>query len=185
MLATVRIDGGPTCIVPHWDYSLAPNSPGLNWDSEDVWDKIMLELFHPSDSTYMLGNKISVPVPRQCRLALPPAWHDAIASLGLLYGAQSYGLGSMRADPKGESAIRVATDRMKTHDGRYVVHPTAIDQCLQLMSVTSTAVSLQCLRCRKIQEVGSRKRYSYPRYLSQATLNKKQNKKEMETSRFN
>ncbi|PLN86691.1 putative polyketide synthase [Aspergillus taichungensis] len=74
-----------------------------------------------------------------CRPVLSEKWYDAIARLGLPYGTHFRGLESIRADPKGGSAIGVATDRVKSHDSRYVTHPTVIDQCLQLMSVASTA----------------------------------------------
>lgn len=62
-------------------------------------------------------------------------WYNTLSTLGLSYGEQFRGLQHITADPCGNRAAAQVTNSLETLTSRYAIHPTMIDQCLQLMSV--------------------------------------------------
>lgn len=61
-------------------------------------------------------------------------WYKGLREIGMGYNQEFRGLDEIHADPTGHSAtgtVRTA----KVSPSRYVMHPTTIDRCLQLLSV--------------------------------------------------
>ncbi|EEQ34967.1 Fum1p [Microsporum canis CBS 113480] len=68
----------------------------------------------------------------------PDQWYSALSNRGLDYGPRFRGLEDITADPVTYRATAVITDDEDLHDSNYSLHPTTIDQCLQLFSVAFT-----------------------------------------------
>ncbi|PYI23450.1 putative polyketide synthase [Aspergillus violaceofuscus CBS 115571] len=66
------------------------------------------------------------------------SWYDALNNRGLNYGPRFRGLREILADPLGLTAVASIVDDASEYDSRYFVHPTAIDHCLQLLSVAQS-----------------------------------------------
>ncbi|KAK2877027.1 Type I Iterative PKS [Arthroderma sp. PD_2] len=66
------------------------------------------------------------------------SWYDALSRRGLDYGPRFRGLEGITADPVTHQASATIIDDEELHDSNYSLHPTAIDQCLQLFSVAFT-----------------------------------------------
>ncbi|KAE8333423.1 putative polyketide synthase [Aspergillus sergii] len=66
-------------------------------------------------------------------------WYDTLASIGLSYGAQFRGLQDISVDPQGGKASAKVNNKVGSLGCRYSLHPTMIDQCLQVMSVAEAA----------------------------------------------
>lgn len=63
-------------------------------------------------------------------------WYDLMPGLGLSYGLQFAGLKNITVDPCASRASAQVSDTMDgDYTSRYFVHPTMIDQCLQLMGI--------------------------------------------------
>ncbi|PLN85920.1 putative polyketide synthase [Aspergillus taichungensis] len=63
------------------------------------------------------------------------SWYNTLSGLGLSYGEHFRGLQDITADPCGNRAAAQVTKSLETPTSRYAIHPTMIDQCIQLMSV--------------------------------------------------
>ncbi|RAL08735.1 fatty acid synthase S-acetyltransferase [Aspergillus homomorphus CBS 101889] len=72
-------------------------------------------------------------------------WYEALSKKGITYGACFRGLKTISADPVAPTATASICDDAPKHDSRYFVHPTAIDQCLQLLSVAQSHGLKRCL----------------------------------------
>ncbi|PYI03858.1 putative polyketide synthase [Aspergillus sclerotiicarbonarius CBS 121057] len=81
---------------------------------------------------------IRVQVQSYARRVSPEKWYSALFDRGLSYGTQFCGLQDISADPLGGRAS-ARVNRVKEHEGSYLIYPTMIDQCLQLMSVADAA----------------------------------------------
>ena len=65
-------------------------------------------------------------------------WYQALEKLGLNFGRQFRGLNDIFASPVAYEADATVDDVTDSCSSRYTLHPTVIDQCMQLMSVAST-----------------------------------------------
>ncbi|KAJ5379544.1 Fum1p [Penicillium cosmopolitanum] len=65
-------------------------------------------------------------------------WYRALDRHGLSYGKTFQGLEDIAADPVELEADATVNNRVESCPSRYTLHPTLIDQCLQLMSVALT-----------------------------------------------
>ena len=79
-----------------------------------------------------------IKIPRYARQLSSEKWYEALSELGLSYGPQFRGLQNISADPLGGRAS-ASVNLVKQHESHYFVHPTMLDQCLQLMSVAGAA----------------------------------------------
>ncbi|KAL4866957.1 hypothetical protein BDV12DRAFT_210233 [Aspergillus spectabilis] len=61
-------------------------------------------------------------------------WYKALKEIGMDYGREFRGLESVHADPVGHDATAIVKVA-KISSSRYVMHPTTIDRCLQILSV--------------------------------------------------
>ncbi|OOF96404.1 hypothetical protein ASPCADRAFT_4450 [Aspergillus carbonarius ITEM 5010] len=82
------------------------------------------------------GNHVQVE--RYARRVSSEKWYSALFDRGLSYGTQFCGLHNISADPLGGSAS-ASVNRVEQHESPYLIHPTMIDQCLQLISVAGAA----------------------------------------------
>jgi acyl transferase domain-containing protein len=64
-------------------------------------------------------------------------WFRAVRRCGLKCGTRFQGLKDITADPTSHHAAATLTDPHELHDSRYALHPTAIDQCFQLLGVAA------------------------------------------------
>ncbi|KAJ5109662.1 hypothetical protein N7532_002307 [Penicillium argentinense] len=62
-------------------------------------------------------------------------WYQTVKRHGLAYGPRFQGLQDITADPSSTTAVATVTDTRELHASRYLQHPSAIDQCLQLMGI--------------------------------------------------
>jgi SAM-dependent methyltransferase len=62
-------------------------------------------------------------------------WYNAMKKLGLNYGPRFQGLEGISAHPKANKAAANLHDDRSTHESAYTLHPTIIDQSLQLFTV--------------------------------------------------
>ncbi|KNG88285.1 hypothetical protein ANOM_002507 [Aspergillus nomiae NRRL 13137] len=85
------------------------------------------------------GNISPVSIKPYARRVSSSKWYDTLASLGLSYGAQFRGLQDISVDPKGSRAVAKVNNKAGSPACRYSLHPTMIDQCLQVMSVAGAA----------------------------------------------
>ncbi|RAH63166.1 fatty acid synthase S-acetyltransferase [Aspergillus piperis CBS 112811] len=60
-------------------------------------------------------------------------WYRALSALGLTYGPTFQGLEDITVDPTGGKAIATVNGNFQHSESFYHIHPTMIDQCLQLM----------------------------------------------------
>ncbi|KAF3491768.1 uncharacterized protein GIQ15_01285 [Arthroderma uncinatum] len=70
--------------------------------------------------------------PRQVR---SDKWYQTLAKRRIVYGERFRGMKDITAHPTQRVAAATVTDDPKLHSSRYTLHPTAIDQCLQAVSV--------------------------------------------------
>ncbi|KAF9883689.1 hypothetical protein FE257_003073 [Aspergillus nanangensis] len=70
-------------------------------------------------------------------------WYRALAKNGMEFGDSFQGLEDISADPMRPAAVGTVTDRGDSHTSRYVIHPTAIDQCIHLVGISIISGSLQ------------------------------------------
>lgn len=77
-------------------------------------------------------------IKRNLRTVNADEWYQALDKHGLSYGPCFRGLSDIAADPVKFEADATVTDRINSCPSRYTLHPTIIDQCLQLMSVALT-----------------------------------------------
>ncbi|KAE8422418.1 putative polyketide synthase [Aspergillus pseudocaelatus] len=86
-----------------------------------------------------LANISPVHIKQYARRVSSRKWYDTLASLGLSYGAQFRGLQDISVDPQGSKAVAKVNNKVGSLGSPYSLHPTMIDQCLQLMSVAGAA----------------------------------------------
>ncbi|PYH30922.1 fatty acid synthase S-acetyltransferase [Aspergillus neoniger CBS 115656] len=63
----------------------------------------------------------------------PTVWYRALSALGLTYGPTFQGLEDITVDPTGGNATATVDGNFSHSESFYHIHPTIIDQCLQLM----------------------------------------------------
>jgi acyl transferase domain-containing protein len=66
-----------------------------------------------------------------------PFWYKMLASIGLQYGPYFQGLEDITADPVSFTASAMIRGHSSESENSRAIHPTAIDQCLQLLSVAA------------------------------------------------
>jgi acyl transferase domain-containing protein len=75
---------------------------------------------------------------RKLRVVNSDQWYQALKKHGLSYGPSFRGLTNITAHPVALEAHAAVSNRSGGCPSRYTLHPTVIDQCLQLMSVAMT-----------------------------------------------
>ncbi|KAF5862098.1 hypothetical protein ETB97_012163 [Aspergillus alliaceus] len=78
------------------------------------------------------------PIEAQLRPVDAEKWYAALSRSGLNYGPRFRGLEDISVHPSEYRATGTVADNRELHGSRYNIHPVAIDQCLQLMSVASS-----------------------------------------------
>ncbi|GKZ27308.1 hypothetical protein AbraCBS73388_004085 [Aspergillus brasiliensis] len=66
-----------------------------------------------------------------------PYLYRRLKKAGLKYGTSFQGLRNITVSPSAYEAAATIDDDPRLHSGRYLIHPTAIDQCLQLHCVAA------------------------------------------------
>ena len=74
-------------------------------------------------------------VKRNIRVVNSDQWYRVLDRHGLSYGSSFRGLTDIAADPVAFEADATITNRENSSSRSYTLHPTVIDQCLQLISV--------------------------------------------------
>ncbi|XHG07169.1 hypothetical protein AWENTII_010330 [Aspergillus wentii] len=64
-------------------------------------------------------------------------WYRSVERAGLQYGPHFQGLRNITADPIHPAAVGSVCDPEEQYDSRYTLHPTTIDQCLQLIGIAA------------------------------------------------
>ncbi|PYH95483.1 polyketide synthase [Aspergillus ellipticus CBS 707.79] len=86
-------------------------------------------------------NDSNLPVPQKVaiypRSVSSPYLYRQLQKAGLKYGKNFQGLQQITANPSAYEASATVNDDPQLHGSRYLVHPVAIDQCLQLHSVSA------------------------------------------------
>ncbi|OJJ99176.1 hypothetical protein ASPACDRAFT_1870238 [Aspergillus aculeatus ATCC 16872] len=73
--------------------------------------------------------------PRWTRGVEPADWYQFLARLGLNYGTSFQRMKEISVDPVEHLANATVLESSSDYEGDYLVHPTVIDHCLQLLSV--------------------------------------------------
>ncbi|RAH67812.1 type I polyketide synthase [Aspergillus aculeatinus CBS 121060] len=73
--------------------------------------------------------------PRWTREVEPADWYQFLARLGLNYGTSFQRMKEISVDPVEHLANATVLESNSDYEGDYLVHPTVIDHCLQLLSV--------------------------------------------------
>ncbi|PLB49359.1 putative polyketide synthase [Aspergillus steynii IBT 23096] len=81
------------------------------------------------------GGCLTAPIEKLPRLVAPGAWYRAVKNVGLRYGPRFQLLEDITAHPV--ENIANATIRDRQDNAEYPVHPTVIDQCLQLAGLAA------------------------------------------------
>ena len=63
------------------------------------------------------------------------AWYTTMSKIGLNFGPSFQGLADITAATTENSAVATTRNRIGAHDSDYHLHPTTIDNCLQLLGV--------------------------------------------------
>jgi acyl transferase domain-containing protein len=80
----------------------------------------------------------AAPAPQRfSRLVSSAFWYRTLAKVGLQYGPHFQGLEDITADPLSFRATATLHGRSVVSESSHALHPTAIDQCLQLFSVAA------------------------------------------------
>ncbi|KAJ6032737.1 Fum1p [Penicillium herquei] len=122
----------------------------LNMLADSVWFEFSITAYDPQSQRWVKHSQgqvragaDSVPSPREIRKldrSVPVAqWYNILDRWGLSYRGPFQGLTDVSADPKKQIAAATIRDDRETHASRYLIHPSAIDSCLQLFSVAATA----------------------------------------------
>ncbi|KAF4767156.1 hypothetical protein HAV15_009313 [Penicillium sp. str.  len=83
--------------------------------------------------------KIDVPATRRFQRPVDTkSWYSSLANVGLQYGPHFQGLDEITADPISFTASATVRGIFKGSDNSHAIHPTVIDQCLQLFSVAAS-----------------------------------------------
>ncbi|PYH97832.1 putative polyketide synthase [Aspergillus ellipticus CBS 707.79] len=131
---------------------LSPNSEGysvkgVNDLMSSEWFSFAIATYNANEWTENCSGHVRVGFEQQpgpmkvenyARRVSSVKWYHTLSSLGLSYGAQFRGLQDISADPRGGRAP-ARVNGMQQHESLYRIHPTVIDQCLQLMSVAGAA----------------------------------------------
>ncbi|KAM5467173.1 Type I Iterative PKS [Microsporum ferrugineum] len=102
---------------------------------DNVWQKHCTGRIQPGNTEGCLFTEDKGCFARQIQA---DQWYSALSNRGLDYGHRFRGLENITADPVTRRATAVITDNKDLHESNYSLHPTAIDQCLQLFSVAFT-----------------------------------------------
>ncbi|KAJ5142667.1 Fum1p [Penicillium bovifimosum] len=103
---------------------------GQDWTTH-CQGKLRSHFDHPPSA---LGHKHT----RKLRKVDSDSWYYALRKQGLNYGSSFRRLNDISADPVKFEAHATVSNKGNGCPSRYTIHPTVIDQCLQLMSVATT-----------------------------------------------
>lgn len=75
------------------------------------------------------------------RILSPTKWYHMVDKVGMQCGPSFRGLQDITADPRQSAAVTTITDAQELHTrrGRYLLHPTCLDQCLQSIAIATTS----------------------------------------------
>ncbi|KAJ5920923.1 Fum1p [Penicillium verhagenii] len=128
--------------------SLRPVRLNILTDSE--WYEFSITAYDPQSDRWMKhsqgqvkASSDSVPIPRkitkQDRSVPADQWYNILDRWGLSYRGVFQGLMGISANPTKPVATATVKDDPEGHASRYLIHPAAIDSCLQLLSVAATS----------------------------------------------
>lgn len=103
--------------------------------NDNTWQKHCTGLVIPGDVEVCRFKDHKGPFVRQVQA---DKWYSALANRGLDYGPRFRGLENITAHPVAYQATASITDDENLHESHYSLHPSIIDQCLQLFSVAFT-----------------------------------------------
>ncbi|EFE44178.1 polyketide synthase, putative [Trichophyton verrucosum HKI 0517] len=103
--------------------------------NDNTWQKHCTGRVIPGDIEVCRFKEHKGPFIRQVQA---DQWYSALANRGLHYGPRFRGLENITADPIDYQATASIADDENLHESHYSLHPSTIDQCLQLFSVAFT-----------------------------------------------
>ncbi|KAF7520840.1 hypothetical protein PCG10_008766 [Penicillium crustosum] len=95
---------------------------------------------HTTGQVVAGAENLKIDVPETHRFQRPvntKSWYSSLAKVGLQYGPHFQGLEEITADITSFTASAAVSGIFKGSDNRHAIHPTVIDQCLQLFSVAA------------------------------------------------
>ncbi|THC90921.1 hypothetical protein EYZ11_009621 [Aspergillus tanneri] len=104
--------------------------------SNDDWVKHCHGEVRPGFDTTL--KQVEGDIPTYPRAVQTDKWYQALDHCGLSYGESFQGLGDISVDPNDFQAAATVKDDKESYTSRYPLHPTVIDNCLQLFSVAAT-----------------------------------------------
>lgn len=127
----------------------------LNTLADSTWFEFSITAYDPQSQRWIKHSQgqvragsDSTPSPRtitkKARAVPAGQWYEILDRWGLSYRGPFQGLNDISTDPNKPLAVATVKDERQKHESRYLVHPAAIDSCLQLFSVAaSTGLSYQ------------------------------------------
>ena len=114
-----------------WHEFTISSHDGANWTKHAVGQAF-------AGFASMKNLTMSAAVPRKfSRSVSSPFWYDQLSELGLQYGSSFQGLQDITADPVSHTASASISGTFEGFEYNDSLHPTMIDQCLQLFSVAA------------------------------------------------
>ena len=122
----------------------------LNIIADSVWFEFSITAYDPQSQRWVKHSQgqvragaDSIPTAKKISKldrSVPVAqWYNILDRWGLSYRGPFQGLTDVSADPTKQLAAATVKDDREAHSSRYLIHPAAIDSCLQLFSVAATA----------------------------------------------
>lgn len=99
------------------------------------WTKHTVGQVLPDDEAPKANLKIPNTFPRSVSSTF---WYDQLAKVGLQYGSSFQGMQDITADPLHLTASATICGKFTDNGNGNTLHPTAIDSCLQVLSVAAT-----------------------------------------------
>lgn len=122
----------------------------LNILADSVWFEFSITAYDSQSQRWVRHSQgqvragaDSIPTPKKISKldrSVPVAqWYNILDRWGLSYRGPFQGLTEVSTDPTKQLAAATVKDARGAHSSRYLIHPAAIDSCLQLFSVAATS----------------------------------------------
>ncbi|KAJ5698397.1 fatty acid synthase S-acetyltransferase [Penicillium macrosclerotiorum] len=122
----------------------------LNSLADSEWFEFSITAYDPQGERWVKHSQGQVragadnmPSPRNItrrdRSVPADQWYNMLNRWGLSYRGPFRGLADISVDTRQQIATATVKDHWESHASRYLIHPAAIDSCLQLFSVATTA----------------------------------------------
>lgn len=122
----------------------------VNTITDSEWFEFSVAAYDPQSARWVKHSQGQVragadmsPIPKKIEKKPRPVpadqWYSILDRSGLSYRGSFQGLRDISADPKELAATATVKDYLDSHASRYLIHPAAIDSCLQLFSVAATS----------------------------------------------